>query len=1016
MAVTADRVVVELEAKLDRYEANVQRAEARFNSAAASIQQNAKAIERQVQRSSDAVGSQFGRLAGTLAAAFSIREVQQLADTYTRFTNSLKVTGLEGQNLQKVQEQLFGIAQRYGSALETVGQLYGRLTQSSKELGASQSDIMQATLAAAAAIRVQGASTGEAQGALLQLSQMLGDVNVRAQEFNSVNQGARPILLAVANGIERFHGSIAKLRAEVNDSKLTSREFFQGFLKGSGQLEQQAAKANLTIAASFQVLENALARYIGQNDQSFSATQQISGAIQALAKNLDTVAEAVGVLAALFAGRYIAGVIAAVGATRTFQAALFAVEAQAVGAATTMEALGFAGTAAGEAMLGAFGGPVGLAVTALVAGIGYLAISSAQEEAASRTLARSIEQQGEQFGTLANHVRAADAETNNLDATQRKALQGVASLTGQAGLLADAWARVAAAAKQAALEQANAAVVTARTNLQNAKTEVTNQTAHSYARAYTGTFGGVGALPGGGGATAAMVAAAQGRAAVDPKVAAAQQQVTQANLNLLAAQKAFADEQRRPLQAYRAGPGGAPVNAENAKALAKHQQELADLQLLRRGARGADAKQIDTKIAHEQKVIGFLQKGVSEDAATAAAGGGAGRNTAAAAHRAAEKRIKADERYADETEDAAVQIAQAKADATGTAEDRRAAELASIQYEHDATARKITNDENLTAVEKQRLRALNDSVEAARKGAIAAEKEADDRDQMNALLSANIDNQRSELESQQALAKTATERRAIALRLLDLQYQQERKAQQDIADDARRSPGERQQARDKIASLGRQYGTDRQGVVRANQTPFESYLDNLNKSPDQINEMAEQWVVDELNGVQKSISDGILSRLGIKDPILSGILNLFIEQNIMRPIAEAFNTSGSGGGGLFGSLARGAVNLFGGFRASGGHVQAGRLYGVNEHGVEGFQPAGSGKIIPLGRMRSAQGGGVVFAPTINVDASGSVNPQGYAAHIVGAVRRETAAMVAAGMKHVGKGIPARMAQYETDGQ
>jgi hypothetical protein len=43
--------------------------------------------------------------------------------------------------------------------------------------------------------------------------------------------------------------------------------------------------------------------------------------------------------------------------------------------------------------------------------------------------------------------------------------------------------------------------------------------------------------------------------------------------------------------------------------------------------------------------------------------------------------------------------------------------------------------------------------------------------------------------------------------------------------------------------------------------------------------------------------------------------------------------------------------------ASGGHVSGGHLYRVNETGIEGFQPAGQGKIIPLGQMAQAQGGG-----------------------------------------------------------
>ena len=49
-------------------------------------------------------------------------------------------------------------------------------------------------------------------------------------------------------------------------------------------------------------------------------------------------------------------------------------------------------------------------------------------------------------------------------------------------------------------------------------------------------------------------------------------------------------------------------------------------------------------------------------------------------------------------------------------------------------------------------------------------------------------------------------------------------------------------------------------------------------------------------------------------------------------------------------------------RAAGGPVSAGSLYRVNEHGIEGFQPSGSGQIIPLGEMKGQSGGNF----TVNV--------------------------------------------------
>ena len=60
-------------------------------------------------------------------------------------------------------------------------------------------------------------------------------------------------------------------------------------------------------------------------------------------------------------------------------------------------------------------------------------------------------------------------------------------------------------------------------------------------------------------------------------------------------------------------------------------------------------------------------------------------------------------------------------------------------------------------------------------------------------------------------------------------------------------------------------------------------------------------------------------------------------------------------------------------RASGGHVSAGQLYRVNEAGTEGFRPAGSGTIVPLGRMAAPpRGGGVTVVQPLNVSFAGAI--------------------------------------------
>ncbi|MGR6730310.1 tape measure protein, partial [Aeromonas veronii] len=76
----------------------------------------------------------------------------------------------------------------------------------------TQGQLINFTDKVALALRVAGTDSQTASGALLQLSQALGSGTVRAEEFNSVQEGALPILQAVAAGFKEAGGSVSKLR------------------------------------------------------------------------------------------------------------------------------------------------------------------------------------------------------------------------------------------------------------------------------------------------------------------------------------------------------------------------------------------------------------------------------------------------------------------------------------------------------------------------------------------------------------------------------------------------------------------------------------------------------------------------------------------------------------------------------------------------------------------------------------------------------------------------------------
>lgn len=265
----------------------------------------------------------------------------------------------------------------------------------------------------------------------------------------------------------------------------------------------------------------------------------------------------------------------------------------------------------------------------------------------------------------------------------------------------------------------------------------------------------------------------------------------------------------------------------------------------------------------------------------------------------------------------------------------------------------------------------------------------------------------------------------IERRMLDLQQEIERKlldeaiARGDVADAAA--------AR---ARLARKQEADRTGLERDNMGPLGQYLEEIRKVGLNMDDEFEKIAVNGLKTLNDGLTDAIMNSENLGDvfknvakQIIADLIRIAIQQQIVNALARAFNMGGGGGRGLGGLLGAEAFSLLGApGRASGGRVNAGQIYRVNEGAGAGraeyFKPAVSGDIIPLGAVnqRAAQGGGqTIIQQTVNVDTRGSVNPQGFAEHIRASVRQETIGIVAQASNATLKAMPGKLASYQRDG-
>ncbi len=285
MATDLERLIVSLEASTTKYERALNKAMGVTNDRMRKIEVRAKAAGLNI-------GSALGRGLGLIGGGLALRGVQQLVDASTRIENSLKVAGLSGQELTRVYDRLFASAQRNAAPVESLVELYSRASLVQKELGVSTEELIGFTDKVALALRVSGKSAQESSGALLQLSQALGSGIVRAEEFNSLLEGALPVAQAAAAGLKEAGGSVAKLRQLVVDGKVSSEAFFRAFEAGSVILEQKVASAEFTVSARFVRLQNVLIDTAGEIDEATGLSEGLGAALNELARFVGDVGDA----------------------------------------------------------------------------------------------------------------------------------------------------------------------------------------------------------------------------------------------------------------------------------------------------------------------------------------------------------------------------------------------------------------------------------------------------------------------------------------------------------------------------------------------------------------------------------------------------------------------------------------------------------------------------------------------------------------------------------------------------
>ena len=217
-----------------------------------------------------------------LAAALSVRELVQVADSYQNIQARLKLVTKNTQELITVENALFEVSQRTRSGFEESVKLYSKLTQSGRELGKSQADFVRFTELVNKSLRISGATAQEAASGTLQLAQALATGKLAGDEFRGVTESMTRFATALEDALGKSKGEIIALSKA---QKLFSQEVVDGVLTQGAKLDAEFKKMPLTIVQAFIKISNSFTKALGEFEKSSKTFTNVAKAVSFLADN-----------------------------------------------------------------------------------------------------------------------------------------------------------------------------------------------------------------------------------------------------------------------------------------------------------------------------------------------------------------------------------------------------------------------------------------------------------------------------------------------------------------------------------------------------------------------------------------------------------------------------------------------------------------------------------------------------------------------------------------------------------
>ena len=211
-------------------------------------------------------------------------QITGIADQYAQLDAKIRLTVNSDQEATQVQEKLYQISQKSGTAYTANADAYAKLGMQLKEVGIKGEETVGIVDLVNKSLIVNGSNTEMASSFQLQFAQAMGSGVLQGDEFRAMleSNGYFAGLLAKELGT-----NIAGLRKMSKEGELTSEVMLKAFPKMAEEVNAAFSKIPMTVGRAKQILNNVFESLVNDSNKAAGGTSKIADSFIGLAQVIE---------------------------------------------------------------------------------------------------------------------------------------------------------------------------------------------------------------------------------------------------------------------------------------------------------------------------------------------------------------------------------------------------------------------------------------------------------------------------------------------------------------------------------------------------------------------------------------------------------------------------------------------------------------------------------------------------------------------------------------------------------